>query len=173
MERAVETSFRSCSALASTSLLKNSLHFFSFSISRRMSVPWSSALACSAVPVAIAEAASREISEFLRRDLARARRFMRLLSSGVTSFPESASRILFWTTVAALLVIFLLIYGEFRSVPLSAIVMLSLPLALIGADIAEKALMAVLPLRYPIAVLLVGMILIFNAFARKKEGKAA
>ena len=49
---------------------------------------------------------------------------------------QAASRILFWTTVAALLVIFLLIYGEFRSVPLSAIVMLSLPLALIGGVLA-------------------------------------
>ena len=58
-------------------------------------------------------------------------------------------------------------------VPLLPFALLCVPLALIGADIAEKALMAVLPLRYPIAVLLVGMILIFNAFARKKEGKAA
>ena len=49
---------------------------------------------------------------------------------------QAASRILFWATVAALLVIFLLIYGEFRSVPLSAIVMLSLPLALIGGVLA-------------------------------------
>ena len=58
-------------------------------------------------------------------------------------------------------------------VPLLPFALLCVPLALIGADIAEKALMAVLPLRYPIAVLLVGMILIFNAFARKKEGKTA
>ena len=49
---------------------------------------------------------------------------------------QAASRILLWATVAALLVIFLLIYGEFRSVPLSAIVMLSLPLALIGGVLA-------------------------------------
>ena len=58
-------------------------------------------------------------------------------------------------------------------VPLLPFALLCVPLALIGADIAEKTLMAVLPLRYPIAVLLVGMILIFNAFARKKEGKTA
>ena len=62
-------------------------------------------------------------------------------------------------------------YEGYQSVGMIRI--LCVPLALIGADIAEKALMAVLPLRYPIAVLLVGMILIFNAFARKKEGKAA
>ena len=58
-------------------------------------------------------------------------------------------------------------------VPLLPFALLCVPLSLIGADIAEKTLMAVLPLRYPIAVLLVGMILIFNAFVRKKEGEAA
>lgn len=58
-------------------------------------------------------------------------------------------------------------------VPLLPFAVLCIPLALIGADRAEEALMLLLPLRYPIAVLLVGMILIFNAFARRKEGKAA
>ncbi len=45
---------------------------------------------------------------------------------------RSASRTLALATIISLLVIFLLLYGEFRSVPLAVIVMVSLPLALIG-----------------------------------------
>lgn len=47
-----------------------------------------------------------------------------------------ASRTLALATVLALLVIFLLLYGQFRSVPLSAMVLASLPLALIGGVFA-------------------------------------
>ncbi len=49
---------------------------------------------------------------------------------------QSASRTLALALVAALAVIFMLLMAEFRSIPLSAIVMVSLPLALIGGVFA-------------------------------------
>lgn len=45
---------------------------------------------------------------------------------------QSASRTLFITTIMALLIIYLLLYGEFKKVSLSALVLLNLPFALIG-----------------------------------------
>ena len=48
----------------------------------------------------------------------------------------NASRTLFAASLLALLVIFLLLYSEFKNVTLSAIVMLNLPLALIGGVLA-------------------------------------
>ncbi|MDY3253374.1 MAG: efflux RND transporter permease subunit [Prevotella sp.] len=49
---------------------------------------------------------------------------------------QSASRTLFITTIMALLVIYLLLYGEFKKVSLSALVLLNLPFALIGGVLA-------------------------------------
>lgn len=49
---------------------------------------------------------------------------------------KSASRTLFFTTVLALMVIFLLLYSEFRNVSLAAIVLLNLPFALVGGVLA-------------------------------------
>lgn len=49
---------------------------------------------------------------------------------------QSASRSLFITTMLALMIIFLLLYGEFKNVSLSAIVLLNLPFALIGGVMA-------------------------------------
>lgn len=49
---------------------------------------------------------------------------------------KSASRTLFFTTVLALMVIFLLLYSEFKNVSLSAIVLLNLPFALVGGVLA-------------------------------------
>ena len=49
---------------------------------------------------------------------------------------QSASRTLLVTTILALLIIYLLLYGEFKNVPLSAIVLLNLPFALIGGVLA-------------------------------------
>lgn len=49
---------------------------------------------------------------------------------------QSASRTLFITTILALLIIFMLLYGEFKNVSLSAIVLLNLPFALIGGVLA-------------------------------------
>ncbi|MCL1937741.1 MAG: efflux RND transporter permease subunit [Candidatus Azobacteroides sp.] len=45
---------------------------------------------------------------------------------------ENASRTLFITSILAICIIFLLLYGEFKNLTLSAIVLLNLPLALIG-----------------------------------------
>ena len=49
---------------------------------------------------------------------------------------QSASRTLLVTTILALLIIYLLLYGEFKNVSLSAIVLLNLPFALIGGVLA-------------------------------------
>lgn len=49
---------------------------------------------------------------------------------------ENASRILLITSILAICVIFLLLYGEFKNISLSAIVLLNLPLALIGGVFA-------------------------------------
>ena len=49
---------------------------------------------------------------------------------------QNASRTLALATVVSILVIFLLLYGEFRSTSLSGIVLCSLPLALIGGVLA-------------------------------------
>lgn len=49
---------------------------------------------------------------------------------------ESASRTLALTTILVIFVIFLLLYGEFKSISLSGIVLISLPLALIGGVFA-------------------------------------
>lgn len=48
----------------------------------------------------------------------------------------SASRTLLFTTVLAVMVVFVLLYGEFKSVSLSLIVLINLPLALIGGIFA-------------------------------------
>jgi len=49
---------------------------------------------------------------------------------------ESASRTLLVTSILAICIIFLLLYGEFKNVSLSAIVLLNLPMALIGGVLA-------------------------------------
>lgn len=49
---------------------------------------------------------------------------------------KSASRTLFFTTVLALMVIFLLLYSEFKNVSLAGIVLLNLPFALVGGVLA-------------------------------------
>ncbi len=51
---------------------------------------------------------------------------------------QNATRTLIIASAVALFVIFLLLYGEFRDVSLSAIVLLNLPLALIGGVMAVK-----------------------------------
>lgn len=45
---------------------------------------------------------------------------------------EKASKILFYTSILALLIIFLLLYQEFKTIKLAGIILLNLPLALIG-----------------------------------------
>lgn len=48
----------------------------------------------------------------------------------------AASRTLFLTSLISILLIFLILFHEFRSIPLSGIIMLNLPLAIIGGIIA-------------------------------------
>ena len=45
---------------------------------------------------------------------------------------EKASKILFFTSIMALLIIFLLLYQEFKNIKMASIILLNLPLALIG-----------------------------------------
>lgn len=45
---------------------------------------------------------------------------------------QAASRVLFLTSMISILIIFLILFHEFRSLPLSGIIMLNLPLAIIG-----------------------------------------
>ena len=49
---------------------------------------------------------------------------------------QAASRILFLTSLISLLIIFLILYHEFRNLSLSGIIMLNLPLAIIGGIIS-------------------------------------
>lgn len=49
---------------------------------------------------------------------------------------QAASRILFLTSLISLLIIFLILYQEFRNLSLSGIIMLNLPLAIIGGIIS-------------------------------------
>ena len=60
----------------------------------------------------------------------------RLEYGGQFESAQRASRILMITSILAVLVIFLLLYGEFRNLTLSAIVLINLPLALIGGVLA-------------------------------------
>ena len=49
---------------------------------------------------------------------------------------QSASRTLFLTSLISLLIIFLLLFNEFHSMPLSGIIMINLPLAIIGGVVS-------------------------------------
>lgn len=51
---------------------------------------------------------------------------------------QAASRILFLTSLISILIIFLILYHEFRSLPLASIIMLNLPLAIIGGIISIR-----------------------------------
>ncbi|WP_251622630.1 efflux RND transporter permease subunit [Odoribacter lunatus] len=51
---------------------------------------------------------------------------------------QAASRILFLTSLISILIIFLILYHEFRSLPLAGIIMLNLPLAIIGGIISIR-----------------------------------
>jgi CzcA family heavy metal efflux pump len=49
---------------------------------------------------------------------------------------EKASRILFFTSIIAILIIFLILFQEFRNITIAGIILLNLPLALIGGVLA-------------------------------------
>lgn len=75
---------------------------------------------------------------------------------------QNASPTLFFTTAIALLVIFLLLMGEFRKASLSAIVMVSLPLALIGGVLAVAITSSVVSIPS-----IIGFITLFGVATRK------
>ncbi|MCH8317461.1 MAG: efflux RND transporter permease subunit [Bacteroidetes bacterium] len=56
----------------------------------------------------------------------------RIQYGGQFESEEKASKILFFTSLMALLIIFLLLYQEFKNVKIAGIILLNLPLALIG-----------------------------------------
>ena len=60
----------------------------------------------------------------------------RLEYGGQFESADSASRTLWLTTLVAILVVFVLLYTEFKSMLLSTVVLLNLPLALIGGVLA-------------------------------------
>ena len=45
---------------------------------------------------------------------------------------QAASRTLMWTSLGALLIIFMLLYGQFKNAALAAVILVDMPLALIG-----------------------------------------
>ncbi|MBL4649274.1 MAG: efflux RND transporter permease subunit [Aureispira sp.] len=56
----------------------------------------------------------------------------RIQYGGQFESEEKASQILFYTSLMALLIIFLLLYQEFKNIKMASIILLNLPLALIG-----------------------------------------
>ena len=75
------------------------------------------------------------IEEYLEKELPLDEGY-RLEYGGQFESAASASRTLWLTTAVAVLVVFVLLYGEFKSAALSLIVLINLPLALIGGIIA-------------------------------------
>ena len=75
------------------------------------------------------------IEEYLEKELPLDEGY-RLEYGGQFESAASASRTLWLTTAIAVLVVFVLLYGEFKSAALSLIVLINLPLALIGGIIA-------------------------------------
>ena len=75
------------------------------------------------------------IAEYLDKELTLDEGY-RLEYGGQFESADSASRTLWLTTLVAILVVFVLLYSEFKSALLSFVVLLNLPLALIGGVIA-------------------------------------
>jgi Cu/Ag efflux pump CusA len=75
------------------------------------------------------------VAEFLENELHLDEGY-RLEYGGQFESAESASRTLWLTTLVAILVVFVLLYSEFKSTLLSVVVLLNLPLALIGGILA-------------------------------------
>ena len=85
----------------------------------------------------------------------------RLEYGGQFESAESASRTLWITTIMAILVVFVLLYTEFKSLLLSAVVLLNLPLALIGGIIATYFTSAVMSIPA-----IIGLITLFGIATR-------
>ena len=85
----------------------------------------------------------------------------RLEYGGQFESAESASRTLWLTTIMAILVVFVLLYTEFKSFLLSTVVLLNLPLALIGGIIATYFTSAVMSIPA-----IIGLITLFGIATR-------
>ena len=85
----------------------------------------------------------------------------RLEFGGQFESADSASRTLWLTTLVAILVVFVLLYTEFKSALLSAVVLLNLPLALIGGVLATYFTSAVMSIPA-----IIGLITLFGIATR-------
>lgn len=85
----------------------------------------------------------------------------RLEYGGQFESAESASRTLWLTTAIAVLVVFVLLYSEFKSTSLSIVVLLNLPLALIGGILATYFTSAVMSIPA-----IIGLITLFGIATR-------
>ena len=85
----------------------------------------------------------------------------RLEYGGQFESAESASRTLWLTTAIAVLVVFVLLYSEFKSTSLSVVVLLNLPLALIGGILATYFTSAVMSIPA-----IIGLITLFGIATR-------
>lgn len=85
----------------------------------------------------------------------------RLEYGGQFESAESASRTLWMTTAIAILVVFVLLYSEFKSTSLSIVVLLNLPLALIGGILATYFTSAVMSIPA-----IIGLITLFGIATR-------
>ena len=85
----------------------------------------------------------------------------RLEFGGQFESADSASRTLWLTTLVAILVVFVLLYTEFKSTLLSAVVLLNLPLALIGGVLATYFTSAVMSIPA-----IIGLITLFGIATR-------
>ncbi|MBQ5627412.1 MAG: efflux RND transporter permease subunit, partial [Bacteroidaceae bacterium] len=85
----------------------------------------------------------------------------RLEYGGQFESAESASRTLWLTTLVAILVVFVLLYTEFKSMLLSTVVLLNLPLALIGGVLATYFTSAVMSIPA-----IIGLITLFGIATR-------
>ena len=100
------------------------------------------------------------IEDFLEKELPLEEGY-RLEYGGQFESAASASRTLWLTTAVAVLVVFVLLYGEFKSVLLSLVVLINLPLALIGGIVATYISSAIMSIPA-----IIGLITLFGIATR-------
>ena len=100
------------------------------------------------------------VREYLESELKLAEGY-RLEYGGQFESADSASRTLWLTTLVAVLVVFVLLYSEFKSTSLSVVVLLNLPLALIGGIIITYFTSAVMSIPA-----IIGLITLFGIATR-------
>ena len=100
------------------------------------------------------------VREYLESELRLAEGY-RLEYGGQFESADSASRTLWLTTLVAILVVFVLLYSEFKSTSLSVVVLLNLPLALIGGIIITYFTSAVMSIPA-----IIGLITLFGIATR-------